>query len=86
MLNKGLSRIDIPIWISKGEEIRGLKALRGRWLRDIPMEKTDLGEHQPKCTHFPDGEIEVPHLQEYMWFFLTLLRKKPLQPSQLEAP
>ena len=32
VLNKGLSRIDIPIWICKGEEIRGLKALRGRWL------------------------------------------------------
>lgn len=28
----------------------------------------------------------APHRQEYMWFFLTLLRKKPLQPSQLEAP
>lgn len=27
-----------------------------------------------------------PYLQEYMWFFLTLLLKKPLQPSQLEAP
>lgn len=28
----------------------------------------------------------APHLQEYMWFFLTLLLKNPLQPSQLEAP
>lgn len=27
-----------------------------------------------------------PYLQEYMWFFRTLLLKKPLQPSQLEAP
>lgn len=60
--------------------------MKGRRLRDLPREKTDPGEHQLKSTHFPDVEIKVRHLQEYMWFFLTLLRKKPLQPSQLEAP
>lgn len=27
-----------------------------------------------------------PHLHEYMWFLRTLRLKKPLQPSQLEAP
>lgn len=53
------------------------------------------GEDRPWGTSargcsFPAGESRPPsrgpHLQEYMWFFLTLLRKKPLQPSQLEAP
>lgn len=42
---------------------------------NIPM--SQLGKSRPKLA---------PHLQEYMWFFLTLLLKNPLQPSQLEAP
>lgn len=60
--------------------------MKGGCLWDLGREKTDPGGHQPKYARFPAGEIEGPHLQEYMWFFLTLLRKKPLQPSQLEAP
>lgn len=40
------------------------------------------------CCTAPGGCFVplCPYLQEYMWFFLTLLLKKPLQPSQLEAP
>ncbi|TNN59157.1 hypothetical protein EYF80_030607 [Liparis tanakae] len=33
-----------------------------------------------------DLDLIFPHLHEYMWFLRTLRLKKPLQPSQLEAP
>lgn len=64
--------------------------MKGRCLWDLVRETTDPGNITPSV---PTSQLEksrpqagAPHLQEYMWFFLTLLRKKPLHPSQLEAP
>ena len=62
----------------------GLECLEGQMPQDGPSEdmnpKTPISQMRKLRTEL------APHLQEYMWFFLTLLLNNPLHPSQLEAP